>query len=261
MSAQARQHCAVEVALVISARTGSRRLPNKVLLPLAGTTPLGLLIQRLGRSRWREGIVVATSVEPADDPVAELASRIGVRVHRGSEVDVLGRVADAARKAGASVVVRLTGDCPLNDPIVVDACVEAFRRSRADYVTTKYNFPMGIDCEVLGIGLLDLIDREAPAGPQREHVTLRIWEQPGLAESRSLAAPPELAAPEVVLALDTADDLRRLQGIAERIPGCLAEASTEQILKVVREEPSLMRRRAVPPAFPEVEWPAVESAR
>lgn len=246
--------------MIIAARTGSRRLPNKVLRPVGGITPLALLIRRLAKSKWRKGIVIATSDLASDDPVAELAAREGARVHRGSETDVLGRIADAARSIEASVIVRLTADCPLNDPVVVDACVEAYRRSGADYVTTKYNFPMGIDCEVFGTELLDRLDREAPVGPQREHVTLRIWEELGYAKARSLKAPPELAAPDIVLTLDTEDDLKRLEHIASRLGGGLVKAPAEQVLALVRAEPALLRRRSVPVGFPTVAWPLENDA-
>ena len=106
--------------IIVQARMTSTRLPGKVLLPLAGEPMLTRLIERLRRVQRADGIVVATTTNATDDPIAALCAQQGVPCHRGSEHDVLSRYADAARLHGADVVVRITSDCPLIDPALID---------------------------------------------------------------------------------------------------------------------------------------------
>lgn len=166
----------MNVVLILQARTGSTRLPGKVLLDLAGRPMLEAEVRRLQRCRSLNQIVVATTVAQSDQPIVDLCDRMGVDVFRGSEDDVLSRFVGAARKFEADVVVRCTGDCPLIDPGTVDRIVDELidRRRSCDYAANvlRRTFPRGLDAEALHIDTLLRIDRMAGDGPDREHVTL-----------------------------------------------------------------------------------------
>ncbi|WP_029010442.1 cytidylyltransferase domain-containing protein [Azospirillum halopraeferens] len=172
------------VVCISQARIGSTRLPGKVLMEAAGAPLLAHHLNRLRRCRSVDAVVLATTVRPDDDPVADLAGRLGVAVFRGDEADVLGRFAGAAAMADADVVVRVTADCPLIDPVLVDRAVALFHAGRArtppvDYVaidTTR--FPRGLDAEVFTRAALDTAAAEATDPAEREHVTPFLYRRP-----------------------------------------------------------------------------------
>ena len=152
---------------------GSTRFPNKVMRPICGTPMIGLLLDRLARARRVDVIVVATSADPRNQPLADYVEELGFQVYRGSEADVLDRYYRAAEAARADVIVRVTGDCPLIDPGVVDAVCERFEREAADYVSNVEppTYPDGLDTEVFSFAALERAWREAQAPREREHVT------------------------------------------------------------------------------------------
>lgn len=158
---------------ILQARLSSSRLPGKVLMPLGGVPMIAFMIERLRRSRKIDRLVLATSDQPSDDLLAETAARLGLAVVRGPLDDVLGRFALALQSNPAAVVVRLTGDCPLIDPLVVDRVVACVTEGRADYAsnTSPPTYPDGLDCEAFRADLLIRADREARLPSEREHVT------------------------------------------------------------------------------------------
>jgi spore coat polysaccharide biosynthesis protein SpsF len=172
---------APRTVVVVQARMGSTRLPGKVLQDLHGRPLLERQVERLRRARSTDAIVIATTTEPRDDALVELAASIGVAVFRGDEHDVLARYAGAAAAHAAEVVVRVTADCPLIDPDVLDRCVRRLQGDDGlDYVsnTLRRTYPRGLDVEVLRRATLDAADREATDPADREHVTRFVWRQP-----------------------------------------------------------------------------------
>jgi glutamate-1-semialdehyde 2,1-aminomutase len=161
------------VVAVVQARMGSSRLPGKTMLDLAGTPLLNRLIRQLAGAKTIDEVVIATSVDPADDVIEQFTKSQEVRVVRGSEQDVLSRYVLAADAANADVVVRITADCPLHSADTVDEVVEAFLEARVDYAcnTNPYTRPDGQDVEVFTRELLDRASVAAAPGPDREHVT------------------------------------------------------------------------------------------
>jgi len=166
------------IALIVQARVGSTRLPEKVLRPLSGKSMLQWELERLRHARKIDRFVVATTGKSNDDPVASLAQTAGFEVFRGNETDVLDRYYQAAKEAKADVVVRVTGDCPLHDPGVVDLVVDRFMEKRVDYTITPANFPEGLDTEVFRFSALQSAWEEAQLPSEREHVTLFIRNHP-----------------------------------------------------------------------------------
>jgi glutamate-1-semialdehyde 2,1-aminomutase len=163
----------VKTVAIVQARMGSTRLPGKVLRPILGIPMIELVLERLGRAREIDQIVLATSDLPADDPLVRHARGLGVPVFRGDERDVLDRYHGAASLARADTIVRVTGDCPLVDAGLVDAAVTAFRGAGVDYASNvdPPTYPDGLDLEVFTFQALHTAWSEARLPAQREHVT------------------------------------------------------------------------------------------
>jgi len=168
------------ILAVLQARMSSSRLPGKVLLPLAGAPMLQRQIERVQRARRIDELVVATSEDSSDDAIAQLAERLGIRSFRGSLEDVLERLYRAALPYSPRFVVRLTGDCPLTEPDLVDAVVERLVAGGFDYVNTSMvpTYPDGLNVEAMRFEVLAEAHRNARLASQREHVTLYIKDHP-----------------------------------------------------------------------------------
>lgn len=168
------------VLAILQARTSSTRLPRKVLLPVLGEPMLARQVERVLCARRLDRVVLATSDHPDDDPLDALARRIGIDCHRGSLDDVLDRFHGAAMPYGPEHVVRLTGDCPLADPAVIDACIDLHLREGFDYTSNclPATFPDGLDVEVMRASALDAAWKEADRPVEREHVTYFIHQRP-----------------------------------------------------------------------------------
>ena len=161
------------IVAIVQARTGSTRLPGKVLAPLGEKTMLEVLVDRLKAAKNLDEIVVATTSDQEDDRLDSYLKTKHIPVFRGSRDDVLRRYLEAAKKSRAGVVVRITGDCPLVDPKLVDAVIKEFKKSGADYVSNidPPTFPDGLDVEVFSMAALQAADRKAKTVHEREHVT------------------------------------------------------------------------------------------
>lgn len=172
----------MSLLVVIQARTGSTRFPNKVLADLGGRTILGGMLDRIRPLADDPGtrIVVATSDRPSDDVVAQVGADAGVAVTRGSEQDVLARFDLALAEHPADAVVRLTADCPLMDPQLVRRAVELHQATGADYTsnTLARTFPDGLDVEVMAAPALRWAADHATAPLEREHVTPHLQRHP-----------------------------------------------------------------------------------
>lgn len=165
---------------IIQARMGSTRLPGKILMPILDEPMLARMIERVKRAQKIDAVVVATTDRDEDDPTAALGALCGVSVFRGSEKDVLDRFYNAAKESGADTVMRLTGDCPLMDPAVIDTVVEHFEaaQGRIHYTSTPRNYPEGLDTEIFPFSALKEAAENAALPSEREHVTPYIKNHP-----------------------------------------------------------------------------------
>jgi spore coat polysaccharide biosynthesis protein SpsF len=182
----------MKVLAIIQARMTSSRLPGKVLRPILGEPMMGRQIERLRRSRRLDELVVATSTDASDDVIVDYCATLGVRTHRGSLQDVLGRYAGALEALGpADHVVRLTADCPLADWGVIDDCVALHLETGADYTSNAVDrwFPRGLDVEVFKAPLLPMIAAEAADPYEREHVTPFFYRHPERFDLKQLTQP------------------------------------------------------------------------
>lgn len=210
----------MRVVAVVQARTGSNRLPGKVLMDLAGAPLIARVLQRASAAELVDEVVLATSDLPRDDELAACAGALGHRVHRGSEQDVLRRFREAADAAGADLVVRVTGDCPLIAPDVIDQVVSVLRDDPTccDLASNvlRRTFPRGLDTEVLPIDVLHRMDRMATSTEAREHVTWHAYrEQPERYVLRSVENPDDAHA-ALDWSVDDQADLDLVRDLYER---------------------------------------------
>ena len=168
------------IVAVLQARASSSRLPGKVLLPVCGEPMLARQIERIARSKRITRLVVATSTDPSDDALEALCKRMTVEIFRGSLDNVLDRFYRAASRVGPAYVVRLTGDCPLADPAVIDAVIDFCIDGGFDYATNalEATFPDGLDVEVMKVEALREAWEKAQLPSEREHVTPYIHSNP-----------------------------------------------------------------------------------
>lgn len=163
----------IKVVAIVQARMGSTRLPNKVMKEINGVPLIEILLARLAKCREIDQIVLATSDDPRNAPLIEHVSSLGIDCVQGSENDVLHRYVMAAESHAADAVVRITGDCPLVDPELVDQCVRAYKEGGVDYFSnvSPPTYPDGLDVEVIRYAALCRALKETDASSDREHVT------------------------------------------------------------------------------------------
>lgn len=199
------------VVAVIQARTSSSRLPGKVLQPLAGMPMITFMAQRVRRCARLDEVVLATSADPSDDVLARTAAAFGLRCYRGDLDDVLARFAGAAAACNSDVVVRLTGDCPLIEPSVIDTAVSLLLEKDFDYVSNidPPTFPDGLDVEVFTADALRCAVVEAHLPSEREHVTPFIRARRERFRQGSVCSAVDLSS--LRWTVDHADDLERVR--------------------------------------------------
>jgi spore coat polysaccharide biosynthesis protein SpsF len=224
---------------ILQARASSRRLPGKVLKPILGRPMLERQIERLRRSKRMERLVVATSADASDDAIAALCQSLAVDCFRGSLEDVLDRFYQAARRAAPRAVVRLTGDCPLADPIVIDRLIELHTAGGHQYTsnTLTRSFPDGLDAEVVDFGCLESAWREARLPSEREHVTPFIYHHPKRFRLGNLAEPDDLSHLRWVV--DEPEDLAFIAAIYEALYPDNPAFTTADILALLERRPDI----------------------
>jgi spore coat polysaccharide biosynthesis protein SpsF len=172
----------MKTVIIVQARMTSTRLPGKVMKPVLGKPLLQYQIERLQRVKLADETVIATTTNKTDEPIIDLCNTLSVAHFCGSEEDVLARYYDAATKHQADAVIRVTSDCPLIDPQVINQVIDYYlqNQSNYDYVSNsiKRTYPRGMDTEVFSFSVLQQAFLEATAPPDREHVTPFIHRQP-----------------------------------------------------------------------------------
>jgi spore coat polysaccharide biosynthesis protein SpsF len=204
---------------VVQARMGSKRFPGKMLAPLGGRPLLEWVLRRTSRAASLDGVVLATSDQPADDALERLASALGVPVYRGDEDNVLARFVGAARASSAGRVVRICADNPFVAPEELDRLVRVFSEGRCDYACNHQDrlgsgYADGLGAEIFNAGLLERIEPLADAR-QREHVTLYLWDHADEFRLAALPAPGPLAHPELRFDVNEPADLEYLETLAQ----------------------------------------------
>lgn len=227
------------VVAIVQARMGSTRLPGKALAELLGRPLLAYELERIKRAQHIDTLVVATTDNPKDKVIEQLCQEMEIPTFRGSEEDVLDRYYHAAKKFEAEVVVRLTADCPLIDPAIIDQVIEFYLENapKYDYVsnTEARTFPRGMDVEVFSMKALEKAWQEAKKREEREHVT------PYLYRNR------DLFATGIVMrgtndshrrwTVDTPEDLTLITKILEALYPNKPKFTFEDIIQILEENP------------------------
>ena len=228
------------LAAIIQARMGSSRLPGKTLADIHGKPMLERFIERVRGSRYVERVIIATTSEERDRPIVEFAQSKGWALYRGSELDVLDRFYQAARDHGVDEILRVTPDCPLLDPRLIDQVVERYRSGSFDYAsnTLGRSFPDGMDAEVFSFEALEKAHREATRASEREHVTLYLK-----TSGRFRTAPVEASEDYSRLkwSVDKEEDLAFVRAVYQRLGEHGHPFRFEEILRLVQETPELAR--------------------
>lgn len=224
------------VLAILQARMSSTRLPGKVLAPVAGAPMILRQIERLRRARKLGRIVVATSTRTDDDPLVEVLAAAGVPAYRGDLNDVLGRFVGALDTfEPAATVVRLTADCPLADPEIIDATIARFEDSGADYasnVAEPRSFPKGLDVEVMTAAALRRAATETRDPHDREHVTPYLYRHPDLFRLAAYAQAADEGA--VRWTVDRPDDLEFVRAVYDALYAQDPHFSSDAIRAFVR---------------------------
>jgi spore coat polysaccharide biosynthesis protein SpsF len=219
----------MRIGAIIQARLSSRRLPGKVLRPLAGRPLLAHVLDRVGRVRRLDAVAVATSTEPGDDPIAALCSRRGAACVRGPLADVAERYRLAAGTLKLDAFVRLCADSPLIDPALIGRAVDAFDAD-VDLVTNLFprTYPPGQSVEVVRTGAFAAAVARMTEPADREHVTRYFYRYAGAYRIRNLPATRDYGA--LHLAVDTAADLERLEALARSLDRPLGECGLDDLV-------------------------------
>ena len=233
------------VLAILQARISSTRLPGKVLRTILGEPMLGRQIERLRRARHLTRLVVATSTGADDDAIADYCARSGVDCFRGDLDDVLSRFLGALDAFGpVETFLRLTADCPLADPILIDEAIAAHDRTGADYthVQQHWTYPKGLDVEVCRTETLRQVGREA-TGTDREHVTAFIYARPDRFRITALNRDPPLRFRWTV---DTPEDFAFVTSVYEALYPADPTFTTDDILDWQARHPDRVLLNAMP---------------
>jgi spore coat polysaccharide biosynthesis protein SpsF len=216
---------------LIQARMSSNRFPGKVLQDLGGVPMIVFMVRRARLARSLDEVVVATSVDSSDDPLGAVLEEHGIPAFRGDLHDVLGRYKQAADHFNASEVVRLTGDCPLVDPTIVDAVTHARAETRSDYSSNvdPPTFPDGFDVECFSIETLNRAVAAATATPEREHVTLWMRSERSSVRRTNVRTVADLS--HLRLTVDYPDDLAAVRRI---VTGCKSTGGVPDLFDILR---------------------------
>ena len=227
---------------IVQARMTSSRLPGKVLSDICGKPSLQRMLERINMASSIDKVVVATTINASDNLIVELCEKLKVDIFRGDEDDVLGRFCGAAEVAEAEIVIRLTADCPMIDPDVIDEVVSAFSIYNHDYLsnTIDRTYPDGLDIEVMSIDALREAHKKAVAPFLREHVTPYIsGRRPDLGAGDFRVGQIRFVADfsHIRWTLDTKEDLQRIRSLVSKLP---EDYRWLQALSIATQEPDLL---------------------
>lgn len=235
----------MRIIAIVQARMRSSRLPGKVLIKINGKAVVDHVVERLKMSKRLTDVVVAIADTKEDKELENHLKKMGYNYFVGSEDDVLDRFYQAAKKFKAELVVRITSDCPLIDPKLVDLNIEKYLDGGYDYVSNDppagegLSFPRGTDVEVLSFKTLEKVHKVAVEKDDREHVTLYVRWHPEIFNRFYLKANGKLRRPDIRISLDTPQDLELINKLFEKLK-FKKEFYLEDIIKIFEEDPSLL---------------------
>ncbi len=238
----------MKTAAIIQARMTSTRLPGKVMKELVGKPMLAHIIERLNYSKKLDDVIIAMTANQRDDVINELAKKMNVNVFRGSEEDVLDRYYQTAKKYNVDIIVRITSDCSVIDPEVVDGAIGLFNKNQpgVDYVSNgiERTFPRGLDVEVFPFSVLEVAHKKAKKQYQREHVTPYIYQNAEPLEKinpkfRILQYKNPIDYSRYRLTVDTTEDFEVIKRIYEALYKEGQIFLLKDIIKFLEEHPEI----------------------
>lgn len=231
----------MKIGAIIQARMGSTRLPGKIMMDISGKPMIWHVVDRLKRSEKLNEIVIASTFDSKNDVLEAFADDNNINFFRGSEEDVLQRYLDGAEKYNIDLIVRITSDCPLIDPNIVDCVINEHIDSNAHYTsnTQQRSFPRGLDVEVFSRDSLLRIDRLAIKKYQREHVTPFFYENPSEFKLNNVTTEGKIRQPYLRLCVDTEEDLKFVREVFKRLYKPPDIIKIEDIIDLIEKEPEL----------------------
>jgi len=235
------------VFVIIQARIGSSRLPEKVMKKVLGKPLIGYLLDRVSNAKTVDRIILATTTKTEDDRLSEYVESLGFNVFRGSEDDVLSRYYHALlefknKKVNTNAVVRITGDCPLIDPSLIDKVVQSYHNKGADYVALSPDFAEGLDVEIFSENLLVEAFKKANLPSEREHVALFFHNNKSLFNMYRIQN--ETDDSRYRITVDEPQDFKVVKAIIEYFSKNDAEMNTQNIKKYLDGNPDVFNLNA-----------------
>ena len=229
---------------IIQARYSSTRLPGKVGMDIAGKPMLGWVIERTLLAHEIDQVLVASTTNPEDQKVAEIAAHFGALFYAGSEPDVLDRYYQSAKQTNADIIVRVTGDCPLIDPAEIDATVELLVEEKADYASNRLHptFPDGLDVDVVTFEALQKVWNQATKSSDREHVITYVWNHPSEFKLASRENPVDFSSHRWTV--DHPADMEFMRTLFAQLGGSAIDATWMQVASVIDSFDELQSRPA-----------------
>ena len=236
----------MKTVIIVQARTGSSRLPGKILKEVLGQPVLIRQLERISKARQADAIVVATSLKPEDDIIEKLSQNFGYNVFRGSLNNLLDRHYKAAIEYGADVVVKIPSDCPLIDPLIIDRVLEYYKdyRSKYDFVSNLHpaTYPDGNDVEVMPFEVLKHTWKHAEKSYELEHTTPYIWDHPDIFRIGNVEWESEdNYSMSHRFTLDYQSDFDFINRVYEELYQGNNNFSLEDILGLLEEKPEIMK--------------------
>jgi spore coat polysaccharide biosynthesis protein SpsF len=232
----------LKVVAIIQARMGSTRLPGKVLKKVRNKSLLEYQLERVKKATLLHDIVIATTINKRDEEIVNFCKARSIPYYRGSEEDVLTRYYEAARMCNADVIVRLTSDCPLVDPSIIDRNVAEFLSDPSlDYVsnTIERTYPRGMDIEVFSISTLERLRREATSPSEREHVTSFLTRNPNMFQIKQVKQSNDDS--QYRLTVDTQEDFFVIKNVIENLYMNSPMFSTEEVVNYLKKMPDIVK--------------------
>ena len=232
----------MKTVLIVQARMQSNRLPGKVLLPLLDKPMLEWVISRASKSSVIDSCTVATTTDSADDPIEKWGNEFGVRIFRGSQFDVLDRYYNAAKEADAETIIRVTADCPLIDPALIDELYHFYKNEQADFASNRLpppwhrTYPIGLDTEIVSMDMLKKAWEYAEEKYEREHVMPWFYDTPGRCKVSILNNPVDYGMHRWTV--DTPDDYKMMESLFEKLNDPMHDTWLD-VLKVINNNPEL----------------------
>jgi spore coat polysaccharide biosynthesis protein SpsF (cytidylyltransferase family) len=207
-----------KIGVIIQARMGSTRLPKKIMLNLSGKPILWHVVESCKKANVEE-VIIATSKNKENDVIEEFCKQYKISFFRGSENDVLKRYYDTAKKFNLDIIVRITSDCPLISPEIINKAIQGLKQENGDYVSniSKRTYPRGVDAEVFTFRALEKINKIVKKDFEREHVTSFIYNNPQMFKIGHLITTGLLKRPDIRITIDTKEDFKLLKIIYENL--------------------------------------------